>query len=149
MAKRYICNGCGTLYDRMHKSDNVCTLSIATSPYTKDQTKYSSTSNRRLLNGKCFENHLTLNVKGKLVCQWRQVCRNCRYSVRPDSKHQLFKKFRNFCNKKEPSGHYCYLPPLKTTSCRSRFCRFSSIRIAHKTLRSAKCLSIVYRSGNW
>jgi len=39
MKKRYICNGCDTLYDYTHKCDKVCSLCTATPPYTKDQAK--------------------------------------------------------------------------------------------------------------
>jgi len=53
------------------------------------------------------------SVKDKLVCQWRQICRNGNYSVKTDSKHECFKKFCNICNKKQPSGHFCYVAPLK------------------------------------
>ena len=53
------------------------------------------TCNRRFLSEKCFQNHLTLKVKGKLVCQWRQVCQKCSCLVTSDSKHECFKKFCN------------------------------------------------------
>jgi len=43
VAKRYICNGCDTLYDKTHKCDKVCSLCNATPPCTKDQAKYCST----------------------------------------------------------------------------------------------------------
>jgi len=75
MTKRYICNGCDTLYEHTHKYDKVCSLCTATPPCTKDQIKYC-TCNRWFLSETCFQNHLILKVKGKLVCQWRQVCRN-------------------------------------------------------------------------
>ena len=91
MAKKYICSGCDTLYDNKHKFDKVCSPCTATPPCTKDQAKYCSTCNRRFLSEKCFQNHLTLKVKGKLVCQWRQVCRNCSYLVTAYSKHECFK----------------------------------------------------------
>jgi len=52
-------------------------------------------------------------VKSKLVCQWRQVCWNCSYLVTYDSKLECFKKFCTFCNKKQPSGHLCYVAQLK------------------------------------
>jgi len=52
-------------------------------------------------------------VISKLVCQWRQVCRNCSYLVTSDSKHECCKKFCSFCNRKQPSGHLCYVAPLK------------------------------------
>ena len=37
-AKQNLCNRCDTLYDETHKYDNVCSLSFATPPCTKDQT---------------------------------------------------------------------------------------------------------------
>ena len=40
MAKRYVCNGCDTLYDDTHKCDNVFSLCSATPPLTKNQIKY-------------------------------------------------------------------------------------------------------------
>ena len=98
MAKKYISNGSDTLYDKTHKCDKFCSLCTATPPCTKDETKYCVTCNRRFLCEKCFQNHLTLKVKDKLLCQWRQVCRNCSYSVTADSKHECFKKFYNYCN---------------------------------------------------
>jgi hypothetical protein len=70
---------------------------------------------------KCFQNHLILKVKGKLVCQWRQVCRNCSYLVTSDSKHGCLKKFCSFCNKKQPSGHLCYVTPLKTSKLSNKY----------------------------
>jgi len=69
MAKQYICNGCDTLYDPTQKCYKVCSLCTATPHCTKDHNKYYSTRERRFLSEKCFQNHLTLKVKGKLVCQ--------------------------------------------------------------------------------
>jgi hypothetical protein len=109
------------LYDFTHKCDKVCSLCIATTPCTKDQTKYCGTCDTQILSEKCFQNHLTLKVKGKLVCQWRQVCRNCNYLVTADSKHECFKKFYTFCNKKQPSGHFCYVAPLKPSKLLDKF----------------------------
>ena len=113
MAKQYTRNGCDTLYDFTHNCGNVCSLCTATSPCTKDQAKYCSICNRRLHIDKCFQNHLTLKVKGKLVCQWRQVCGTCSYLVTGDSKHEYVKKFCNICNKKLPYGHFCYVTPVR------------------------------------
>ena len=70
MAKRYICHGCDTLYDKKHKCDKVCYLCTATRSCIKDQTNRCDTCNRRFLTEKCFQNHLTLKLKGKLICQW-------------------------------------------------------------------------------
>jgi len=69
MSKLYICSGCGTLNEFMHKCDKVCSLCTATPPCTKDRTKHCSTCNRRFLSEKCFQNHLILKVKGKLFFQ--------------------------------------------------------------------------------
>jgi len=52
-------------------------------------------------------------VKGKLLCQWRQVCRKCSLRVTGDSKHQCFKKFCNYCNRKQLSGHFSYVATFK------------------------------------
>jgi hypothetical protein len=95
-------------------------LCSATPPCTKEQPKYCDTCNRQFLSEKC-QNHVSLKVKGKLVCQWRQVCRNCSYLVTADSKHECFKKFCTFCNKKQPSGHHCYMAPLKPSKLSSRY----------------------------
>ena len=62
-------------------------------PCNKDHTKYCSTCNRYFLIEKCFQNHMTLKVKSKLVCQWKKVCRNCSYLVTGDSKHECNKTF--------------------------------------------------------
>jgi len=67
--------------------------------------KDSSTCNRLVHSGEYFQNHLTLKVKGKLVCQWRQLCRNCNFTVRAASKNECFKKFCNYSNKKQLPGH--------------------------------------------
>ena len=147
MAKRYICNGCDTLYDYTHKCDKVCSLCTATPPCTKDQAKYCATCNRWFLSEKCFQNHLILKVKGKLVCQWRQVCRNCSYLVTCDSKHECFKKFCTFCNKKQPSGHLCYVAPLKPSKLSNKYFTFSLIRNAHKTLKSVMGLLSMFRTS--
>jgi hypothetical protein len=38
-----------------------------------------------------------------------------------DSKHECFKRLCNICNKKQPSGHFCYMAPLKPRKLSSRF----------------------------
>ena len=86
MAKKYICDACDTLYDNKYKGDKTFPLCTASPPCTKDQTKYRSTCNMWFLGEKCFQNHLTLNVKGKLVCQYKKLCWNCSFTVTADSK---------------------------------------------------------------
>jgi hypothetical protein len=101
-----------TLY--MTKYINVTKFApcTATPPCTKDRTKYCRTCNRYFLSKKCFQNHLTLKVKSKLVCQWKQVCPNCSYLVKGDAKHECNKRFCYYCNKKQPSDHFCYVATL-------------------------------------
>jgi len=121
MAKRYTCKACDTLYDKTHKCDKARSLCTATPPCTKEQSNYCGTRNRRFLSEKCFQNHLTLKVKGKLVCQRRQVRRICSFTVTGDSKHECFKRFCNYCNKKQPSFQFCYVAPLKPSILTDRF----------------------------
>jgi hypothetical protein len=102
MSKRYVCNACDIFYDYTHKCDTACSLCTATPPYTKDQSRYCITCNKYFLSEKC----LNLRVIGKLVCQWRQVCRNCNFLVTLDSKPECFNKLCSYCNRKQPSGHF-------------------------------------------
>jgi Tfp pilus assembly protein PilX len=111
MCKKYICNGCDTFYDRTHTCDKTCALCTAVSPCTKDE--YCATCNRTFLNKRCFQDHKTLNMRGKLVCQWKSICRKCRHTVTTDNKHVCFMRHCTNCNTKKPSGNQCYVPPLK------------------------------------
>ena len=77
--------------------------------------------NRWILSEKCFQYHLTLKVKCKFVCQWRQVCRNCTYLVTLDNKHECFKKVCKYCYKNQPSGHFCYVASLKPSKLSDTF----------------------------
>ena len=120
MAKRYICNACATLYDFTHKYEKACSLCTGTPPCTKDRKKYCSTCNRWFLSEKCFHYHVAVKVKGKLVCKWRQVCRNCSFRVTSDSKHECFKRFCTYCYKNQPSGHFWYMAQLKPSKLTDR-----------------------------
>jgi len=77
-----------------------------------------------------------LKVKGKLVCQWRQVCRNCSFTVNGDSKHECFKRYCNYCNKKQLSDHFCYVAPLKPSKLTNRFMYVFFDRSANRTVKS-------------
>ena len=88
MAKKYICNACNTLFDFTHKCDKACYLCKATQTCNKDRTNYYATCYRWFVSEKCFHNHLTHKVKGKLICQWRQFCRNCSFTVTGDNRHE-------------------------------------------------------------
>ena len=79
-----------THYTALHiKVTKVCSLCTGTPLCTKDQTKYCAPCNRWFLSEKCFQSHVTIKVKGKLVCQWRQVCRNCSFIITSDSKQKF------------------------------------------------------------
>ena len=112
---------CDTLYDFTHKCDKACFLCTTTPPCTKDETMYCGACKRWYLSEKCFQNHLVLKVKGKLLCQWRQVCRNCKFFVTSNNKHECFKKFCTNCNKLQPSGYFCYVAPLKPSKLTDMF----------------------------
>jgi hypothetical protein len=66
MAKKYTCNACDALYDYTHTCNKACSLCTATPPCTKVHSNHSDTCNTSFLSEKCFQNHLTLKVKGKL-----------------------------------------------------------------------------------
>jgi len=146
MAKQYICSGCDTLYNFIYKCDKVSSPCTASSPCTKDQTKHCTTCNRRFLSEKRFQNHLSLKVKGKLYFHWRQVCRNCSYLVTDDSKQECFKKLCNICNKSIIQGTFATWLTWILASCRTLLCTFSSVRSAHKTLRSVMGLLNTFRN---
>jgi len=67
---------------------------------TTYQLNYFGTCSRWFLSKKCFQNHLNLKVKGKLVYQWRQVYWYCSFTVTGDSKHECFKRIFYYSNKK-------------------------------------------------
>jgi len=147
MAKRYICNGCDTLYDKTHKYDKVCSLCTATPACTKAQTKHCSTCNRRFLKWETFSELFNSQSERQASLLVETICRNCSYLVTGDSKHECFKKFCNICNKKQPSGHFCYVAPLKPSKFSDNFVTFSSIRNAHKSLRNVMGLLNIYRTS--
>jgi len=113
MAKKYICNSWHVIRPCTQVRQSLLPVYCYTILYC--------TCNRCFLSQKCFQNHLILKVEGKLVCQWRQVCRNCSYSATSDSKHLCFKKFCTFCNKKQSSGHLCYVAPRKPSKLSNKY----------------------------
>jgi hypothetical protein len=121
MAKRYICNACDALYDFTHKCDKVCSMCTCTPPCTKTQWKHCDTCNRSFLNDTCFQNHVTLRVKGKLIFAWKQICKTCSFLVTSDNKHECVKRFCNVCNKLRHAGHFCYMSPLKPSKLSSKY----------------------------
>jgi hypothetical protein len=121
MAKRFICNACDTLYDKTHNCKNACSLCTAVSNCTKGIEKYCGTCNRTFASETCFQNHVTLKVQNKLVCQWKRVCRTCSVIVSGSKRHECFKPFCSMCNKHQPTGHLCYMSPLKQTKLSDRF----------------------------
>ena len=60
------------------------------------------------------------NLKAAMAKKYT-ICRNCSYLVTSDNKHECFKKFCNYCSKNQPSGHFCYVAPLKPSKLSDRF----------------------------
>jgi hypothetical protein len=110
MAKRYIYNGCNTLYDYTNKCDKSCSL-------------YSATPVRRirpcivvhakpLSQSEMLSASLTHKMKGKLVRQWKKICQERNYLVTGDCKLECGKRYCNYYNKRQPLSHSCYVAPL-------------------------------------
>ena len=99
---------------------NVDSMYCYTTLY-KDQFRYCDTCNRPFISEKCFYNHLMLRVKGKVVCQWRLLCRNCNFLKTNDFNYEFFRKCCTYCNKKQPSGHFCYVAPLKPSKLSNKY----------------------------
>ena len=93
-------------------------------PWTKDQTKYCGICNERYLSETCFQNHLTFIMKGKLVCQWRQLCRNCSYLVTGDSKHEFLWNSVLFVIRSNLQAIFATWPHWNLASCRTIFVHF-------------------------
>jgi len=93
MAKSYTCNACDPFHDKTHKFDRFRSVFTATRHSFENQSNYCATCNTLFLSEKYYRNNSTLKVKGKLVCQWRQVYRNYNFTVTIDSKHEICKRF--------------------------------------------------------
>jgi hypothetical protein len=74
-----------------------------------------------LFSVKCFQNYLTLRVKGKLVLSVETSVPKFQLFVTLNSKHESLEKFSNYYNKKQPSGHYCYVAPLKPSKLSDKY----------------------------
>jgi len=82
--------------------------------------------------------------KGKLVCQLRQVCRNCSYLVTADTKPECSKKFCNFLKiKSNFQATFATWLHINLAS----FCTCSSIRSAHKTMKIVMGLLSMFRNS--
>ena len=57
---------------------------------------------------------------------------------------QCFKRFFNYCNKKQLSGHFCYVAPLKPSRLTDRFIYVFLTRSAHRTLKSMMGLLSIF-----
>ena len=78
------------------------------------------TCNRSFLSDTCFQNHLTLRGKGKLVCAWKKICKTWSPCY-INRKHECFKRFCNVCNKLRPTGHFCNMSPLKPSKLSNKY----------------------------
>jgi hypothetical protein len=110
---------CVTHYTTIHIPVTMLAPYVTQHHYVpKRHSKHCDTCNKSFLSEKRFQNHLILKVKGKIMRQWRQVCRNCTFLVTCDSKHECFKRP---CNKKQPAGHLCYMAALKPNKFSDKF----------------------------
>jgi hypothetical protein len=143
VAKRHIYNACDALYDYTHTCDKACSLCTATPPCTNRSVMIHATG---LFSVKSVQNHLTLNAKGKLVCQWRQVCRNCNFLETSNSKHECFKKFCNYCNKNNIPAIFATWLHSNLANFQSDSCTFSLTWSVRKIWKDMKDLSNMYRT---
>jgi len=129
MAKRYISTTCETFYESTHNCDKAWTLCTAKPPYFKNQCIVLHVTGSSWL-----KNHLTLKAKGKVACQWGQVCWNCSFTVKGDSNTNSSRDFiiivirRNIPAIFATSLHW-YLAYWQTGSS-----KFSYVRSAHSIL---------------
>jgi hypothetical protein len=77
MGKKFICEACDTMYDKTHKCKYACSLCTVSPPCSKGTERYCDACNRTFVSDTCFQNHVTLKVQNKLVCQWKRACRSC------------------------------------------------------------------------
>ena len=108
-------------YDSSHKCDRACSLWTATPLCSKYQSKYCVICIGWFRTEKYFQNHMTLKLRGRLHCRWRQICQNFSFTITSGSQYECFKIFCNYLNKIQTSGHFCYVAPLKPRNLTSRF----------------------------
>jgi hypothetical protein len=89
ITKKYICNACDTLYSEKHKCDSLLPMYTYTALYERSVKVLSY----NFFSEKCFQNHLTLKLKGKLVFPWRQACQNYSFTATGNSKLECIKYF--------------------------------------------------------
>jgi hypothetical protein len=89
-----------------------------------------------------FDNHL----KGKTIVQRREVCLSCTFTVTNYSKHECFKWYFYYSNKKQISCNFCYVAPMKPSKL-TGLCMFSLARNVHRTLESMICPLSIFRTS--
>ena len=132
VAKRYKYNACDTLYDNKQKCDKAWSLCTNTNTTQRSVKVMWYTQKVVLL---C-----------KRIFQWSHVRGNCTLTVTCVSKHESFKRFCNYCNKIQTSGHVCYVAPL-LASWQTGSCMFSLLRSAHRTLKSTMGPLSIFRNS--
>ena len=125
-----------TLYDKTHKCDRVCSVCIAKAHCTKVQTKHCDTCNRRFLSEKCFQNHLTLKMKGKLVCQWGTYAEIVVIWLLQILSMNALRNFVIIVIRNNLQFIFATWFHWNLGSCQTRFCTFSLTRSAQRTFRS-------------
>ena len=130
-------------------SDNTRSPFPDTPPCTKVQSRYCESCERSYLNDKCYQNRLTVTVKSKLVCECRQLCRNCRLLWL----HILsLNATRHSAISVTTSSHQSVLATSLRSSLASfhtDLCTFCLIREARKSLNSVVDISNTYEPYMW
>ena len=112
------------------KCDRSCYLVTAASHCFKFQSVVVNVVPHVPHEWEIFQNHVTLTVKAKLECQWRQIYQNFCSTINSDSKYKCIKRFYNYWKKKQPTRHF--LKPIKPAYW---FLYVSLIVNTHRTLK--------------
>ena len=91
-----------------------------------------------------LQNHLNIKVQGKLVCQCRYVYQNCSFWVPSDSKYERFKRFYINCYKGNLPMFFAAWLHWNLARWQTDFWMFSSIRNAHRTLKTLQIPLILF-----
>ena len=73
---------------------------------------------------KVFPESFTLKVKGKLVCQWRQVCQICSFLVKANSKMNVLRNFALIVTKSNHQAIFAAWFHWSIARCQQVFVRF-------------------------
>lgn len=119
------CDLCNKGYNRhyQHKCEKKCPKCFASPPcLQQDAPIECKNCNRNFCNRSCFKNHVEVGMvfKKHSTCQAVKTCRHCLKTVRFDGDVEEAAKRHicgyvpcKICYKLQPSGHLCYMQPIK------------------------------------